>query len=243
MMAAHTGSGLYIPSNIGAPVICAGVAKAVSADGRKVAWVLLLMGRFGDCPYPVAGAVNPTATPTFGLPTATPTVGLPTATPTRTPTQPAGGAGPYRVVLPAVARDSGEAGAGAASSPTVQPTFAVSTPTPTQVLPTPTPGGGAVCGGSATITALDKVNERVTVSGSGNLSGWAIVSTNGGERFEFPAGFVLNGTVVVQSQRVQAMRDGQVWWTQEEVWSNAANDDAQLFDCNGVLIQTFDDGM
>lgn len=90
-MVAHTGSGIYIPSSVGLPVKCAGVAKATSADGQRTAWIVLLFARDGACPGGAA-APTPTNTATTGIPTstptktATPTGVIPTATPTKTAT-------------------------------------------------------------------------------------------------------------------------------------------------------------
>jgi hypothetical protein len=87
------------------------------------------------------------------------------------------------------------------------------------------------------------VGETVTVSGSGTMTGWYIISTNGSQRFDFPAGYVLGGSVVIRSN-VAAFPPSptQLWWTTAAVWNNTQNDDAQLFNCQGMLVQTFDDG-
>ena len=116
------------------------------------------------------------------------------------------------------------------------------TPTPTS---TPPPFASAACNGtSAAITALDKVGEHVTVSGSGNMTGWYLISENGNERFDFPTGFVLNGSVVIVSGRAPFPPTQQsLWWITSTVWNNSANDDALLYDCTGVLAMRFDDGM
>jgi hypothetical protein len=87
IMAAHQGSGIWIPANVGAPVRCVGIAKAVSADGRKTAWVTLVMASWNGCPdpdtsIPGGGSTPSTATTT----TSTASTNTPTTTPTPTPT-------------------------------------------------------------------------------------------------------------------------------------------------------------
>ncbi len=88
IMSAQQGSGIWIPANVGAPVRCVGVGKAVSADGRKTAWVTLVMASWNGCPDPdTSGPPAPTP-PTLSTtaPTSTPTnTPTPTATPTPTP--------------------------------------------------------------------------------------------------------------------------------------------------------------
>lgn len=86
----HTGSGVFVPSNVGAPVKCAGVGKATNAGGTKTTWVVLLFAGGAQCSQAVTGGPQPSATNTF-TPTSTPTQ---TATPT-----------PIRRYLPQTARD------------------------------------------------------------------------------------------------------------------------------------------
>lgn len=126
------------------------------------------------------------------------------------------------------------------------------TPAPTGPAPTATPAPltsatptpGVTCGdGSATITALDKVGEVVTLSASGDLTGWKIVSLAGGQTFHFPAGFVGSGVVEVKSASPTfAASPNLLWWSTAKVWADFINDDAALYSCAGVLVQTFDDG-
>ncbi len=89
IMAAQPGGGIYTPAFVGSPATaCVGAAKAVSGDGRKVAWVTLLFGTWNGCadpdtsnppaPSPPGGSATTSATTT---PTKTPTP-TPTATPT-----------------------------------------------------------------------------------------------------------------------------------------------------------------
>ncbi|MFN0146624.1 MAG: hypothetical protein ACKVT1_08945 [Dehalococcoidia bacterium] len=141
----------------------------------------------------------------------------------------------------------------ASPSPTVTATPSTSaTPTTTAtptVTATPTPTASptttaTTCGAAnATITALDKVGESVSVTGTGNLTGWYLISTNGNQRFDFPQGFTLAGTVLIRSAVAQfANSSSQLWWTAASQWNNSQNDDAVLYDCLGTARSTFDDG-
>lgn len=121
-----------------------------------------------------------------------------------------------------------------ATTPTV-----TATPTPPA---TPTPGGTCAAA-AARITRLDKGAEFVRIEGSGDLTGWYLVSERGSQRFDFPPGFVLNGWVEVWSGVPQfANTVTSLWWSGEKNWNNSENDDALLFDCTGRLVQRFDDG-
>lgn len=92
IMASEPGGGIHVPANVGADVKCVGAAKAISADGTKVAWVTLLMATWTECADPDyggggggtggGGEATPTSTSTT---TATPTH-TPTPSPTPTPT-------------------------------------------------------------------------------------------------------------------------------------------------------------
>ena len=74
------GGGIFVPSDVGAPVKCVGTGKAVSADGKKVFWVTLLFATFDSCPQAVVSQPGASPSPS---PTST---GTATATPTKTPT-------------------------------------------------------------------------------------------------------------------------------------------------------------
>jgi len=109
---------------------------------------------------------------------------------------------------------------------------------------------GEACGGAhATITALNKQhpNETVVVAGSGDLTGWHLESNyNSGpgvERYEFPDGFQLDGSVTIYSAAAQDdVPLGDLWWTHLPMWDGGHSDDALLFNCEGTLVSTFDDG-
>jgi endonuclease YncB( thermonuclease family) len=121
---------------------------------------------------------------------------------------------------------------------TATPTV-TSTPTPPA---TPTPGGTCATA-SARITLLDKDAEFVRIEGSGNLTGWYLISEKGNQKFDFPPGFVLNGQVAVWSGVPQFPNTPtRLWWSASPLWNNNSDDDALLYDCTGRLVQRFDDG-
>jgi hypothetical protein len=141
-------------------------------------------------------------------------------------------------------------------TPTPRPPTVTRTPTPTRTAsptssasatPThtasPTPAT-CVTGLAVSVTALDKAGEIVTVSGSGELSGWYLVSEAGGQRYTFPTGFRLEGSVQVRSG-VAYFDDTatMLWWRSSSVWNNSSDDDAFLYDCAGTLVTQFDDGV
>ncbi len=251
IMTAHGGSGVNIPASVGLPVKCVGIARASSPSGGKVAWVALLFAINGSCPQAVNGggggggqptvpAPSSTSTPTSSLPTFTP---FPTNTPAATPTPtPPPDPRPFKAVLVQIANDGGMPIAGVATPTPAQPP--VSPTVPSAPTPTPTVPVTAACNGAtATVTALDKLGEHVYVSGSGLMTGWYLVSENGNQRFDFPAGFILNGQVTIVSGRNPFANSATaLWWVASTVWNNTDNDDALLYDCTGRLVHRFDDG-
>jgi hypothetical protein len=87
IMASEGGGGIHIPSNVGADVKCVGAAKAVSSDGRKVAWVTLLFATWTGCADPDTSGSPPAASSSTATPTSSSTAtSTATATPTKTPT-------------------------------------------------------------------------------------------------------------------------------------------------------------
>jgi micrococcal nuclease len=137
-------------------------------------------------------------------------------------------------------------GIGVPGTPTpVQSPTATPTPSPTPIgtaTPTPTVGGSCAAA-SASITGLDKFGETVTVSGSGNMTGWYLISVRGNQRLDFPANFTLNGSVQVKSAVPQFSNSAsQLWWTSANVWNNSDDDDAVLYNCAGQQVSYFDDG-
>jgi micrococcal nuclease len=102
------------------------------------------------------------------------------------------------------------------------------------------------CAGPVAITRLDKAGEVVTISGSGDLTGWKLVSERGAssQRFSFPPGYALSGSVDVVSG-VPRFNNTTVrlWWTASNIWNNSDDDDALLYDAGGQLVCEFDDGI
>lgn len=133
------------------------------------------------------------------------------------------------------------------STATQQTPSATPTATTPAATPTPTQNPDTTCaGGVAEITGLSKSTnpEIVTVTGSGNLGGWSIISTNGEEKFTFPEGFQLNGSVDIRSGSfATANPPDALLWSKTEVWADGDNDDAYLFNCEGFYRSSFDDGL
>jgi hypothetical protein len=83
----------------------------------------------------------------------------------------------------------------------------------------------------------------VTISGAGLLTGWYLISTAGNQRFDFPSGYVLAGSVTVRSGTgATASPPAALLWTTSNMWNNSSNDDAVLYDCLGAQRSYFDDG-
>lgn len=248
----YAGSGVYITA-VSPPVKCVGVAVARNASGSTTVWVTLIaqFPASQGCPDAATttqstATASPSASATAtGTRTATPTATA-TATPTATPTPIV-----YRLRLPQSACDSCP---GASEGATPTPTATNVTPSPTSThTPTPSPSPtrtavatvtpAASCNATAQIVAMNKTGEWVDIEGSGTMTGWYLVSTNGSERFTFPAGYVLAGTVRIRSAQSEFFgRPGELWWTTDSVWDNHANDDAELHDCTGGLVSFLDDG-
>ena len=83
----------------------------------------------------------------------------------------------------------------------------------------------------------------MTLTASGNLTGWKLVSVAGSQTLNFPNGFVGTGIVQVKSNSpVFANTASMLGWSTFNLWNNSSNDDAQLYNGDGQLVQTFDDG-
>lgn len=134
-------------------------------------------------------------------------------------------------------------GLNAPATPTPSSGAPTATPTRTPTPPaTPTPGGSCAAA-TARVVSLNKAAEVVVIEGSGNLTGWYLISERGNQRFDFPQGFVLNGRVEVWSGVPQfANTATRLWWSDATLWNNSQDDDALLYDCTGRLVQRFDDG-
>jgi hypothetical protein len=134
-------------------------------------------------------------------------------------------------------------GGGHASATPTPPATPTATKAPAA---TATAVSGACESAAVTITDLQKSStpELVTVSGHGNVTGWYIISEAGNQRFDFPAELRLVGSVQVHSGVPQFPNTAStLWWTAARVWNNSSDDDALLYDCQGQLVATFDDGM
>jgi hypothetical protein len=127
---------------------------------------------------------------------------------------------------------------GGVPSATPTATTPASTSTPTATATT-----GACGGATAEITALDKGGETVSVTGTGNMTGWYLISESGSQRFDFPNGFTLNGTVTIYSGTTQFPNTPtSLWWSGSNFWNNSSDDDAFLYNCTGGLVDVFEDG-
>lgn len=251
----YPGSGISMPSMAGSslPAKCVGVG--VYREGNATAWVVIIAQYPASQPCPASTGAPPGPSPSStssatATSTATATGTSATATPTRTPTRtPTPTATPtrqtFRSRLPQVACDSCEAN--------VQPTPTATTPTATATT-TPTPSataspGPAACGGTASIETVAKAGnpESVTITGTGEIGSWYLVSETGqDQRFTFPAGFVLTGSIDLISGYdgdPAQLPPGTIFWTSGNMWLNGQDDDAFLYDCSGTLRSTWDDGM
>ncbi len=108
---------------------------------------------------------------------------------------------------------------------------------------------GEPCEGTqATIVALQKSMaggyQYITLQGSGDMTGWKIVSLQVKPyTYLFPAGWVLNGSTQVRSATAQfAPQANALWWSHLPTWNMGVDNDAELYNCEGTLVQTFDDG-
>lgn len=111
-----------------------------------------------------------------------------------------------------------------------------STSTTTTALPT-------ACGGTvASIVSLDKQDEIVVIrrdAGPGDMTGWYLVSTLGNQRFDFPDGFVIGTRVEIHSGPSPCSNSSTVLcWTTAFVWNNEETETAQLFNCQGTLVDS-----
>ncbi|MCC7364539.1 MAG: hypothetical protein IT303_09215 [Dehalococcoidia bacterium] len=253
----YPGSGINMPQvSSSLPSKCVGVG--VYREGGATAWIVIIAQFPAAQACPASTATSPSATattPATGTTTTathTPTRTA-TATPTRTPTPtPTPTPTLIRRYIPQVGCDSCVAlvpatpSATQTATPTLTPT-ATATSTPTVGPPTPTPPAEG-CSGDADIVSIAKSGnpESVTVAGTGLIAGWYIVSENGSQRFDFPTGFVLDGTVDVISGwdgDPGGLPPKTIFWTEANVWLNGGDDDAFLYDCQGILRSYWDDGV
>ncbi|OAI43511.1 hypothetical protein AYO38_02590 [bacterium SCGC AG-212-C10] len=130
--------------------------------------------------------------------------------------------------------------------PPATPTATATSTTSPTTTATATATTGAFCSSTnATITGLNKTGnpEVVTIAGNGSMTGWYVISESGNQRFNFPAGYQLNGSVQLQSgPNAISSPPGILLWTTGNIWNNTTDDDAFLYDCNDTLRSTFEDG-
>jgi micrococcal nuclease len=93
------------------------------------------------------------------------------------------------------------------------------------------------------ITAKEKAAEPeyVTLTNEGNqpvdLGGWTLYSVRGGQRYELPAGVVLQpGASVTIYSGPGAEQAGGLFWTGANVWNRSQSDPAELYDAAGALV-------
>ncbi len=104
---------------------------------------------------------------------------------------------------------------------------------------TPVNLGDEVSPSNIQITALDINKELVKIKNTSkedqDMSGWRLVSTNGGEAYYFPENFILKAgdTMTIASGNAE----GDLKWSDNYIWNNN-NDSARLYDKNGELIST-----
>jgi hypothetical protein len=94
-----------------------------------------------------------------------------------------------------------------------------------------------------TISMLDKSAEYVEITNNSSenidMTGWYIVSVKGNQTYKFPDGYTLNSGAKIKVVSNSAIGDLQ--WTTKNVWNNSDDDDAELYDKNGILISRWDD--
>jgi len=91
------------------------------------------------------------------------------------------------------------------------------------------------------IESVNKTAETVTIRNRGayavEMSLWVLVSQNGDERFVFPPDYQLaaGSTLTIAS----GSAEGDLKWTEPDVWHDTALDAALLYDAAGLLISTY----
>ncbi|NLG69768.1 MAG: nuclease-like protein [Firmicutes bacterium] len=102
----------------------------------------------------------------------------------------------------------------------------------------------ATAGGGGLIVSVDLAGEEVVLVNDGDgpvdLSGWALISVAGNQRFTFPVGTVLEpgARLVVRSGPSASPGPGVLIWTSAHVWNNQG-DPAELRDPSGQLIARY----
>jgi phage-related protein len=87
-------------------------------------------------------------------------------------------------------------------------------------------------------------DEQVVIRNPGlaqELTGWQLTSSQGGQSFQFPAGFVLmsDGEIRVHSgPKAASTTPGDLVWTSQPMW-NDQGDTATLLDAQGNVVSSF----
>jgi competence protein ComEC len=99
--------------------------------------------------------------------------------------------------------------------------------------------------GKVKITGVDLAGEVALVKNEDTkdvtLTGWKLVSTEGGQSFTFPAGYVLKAGSTVSITSGPTAKDqppSQLAWTNASIWNNQG-DKAELYNAQGVKVSEF----
>lgn len=104
----------------------------------------------------------------------------------------------------------------------------------------PTATATVMAGANVVITRLELGAERVTVQNTGSaaqdLTGWWMLSVEGSQRYQFPAGFVLGpGERVVLVSGTDAVEAGELLWSTRNI-HNDKGDACELYDAQGQMV-------
>ena len=90
------------------------------------------------------------------------------------------------------------------------------------------------------IDSIDRKTEYVRIKNTtgedADLSGYRLVSENGGETFTFPQGTTLASGQIITIVSGKAEVSGDFVWTEDKVWKNKKADKALLYDAEGTLL-------
>jgi beta-lactamase superfamily II metal-dependent hydrolase len=90
------------------------------------------------------------------------------------------------------------------------------------------------------IISVNKVSEIVTIRNEGaadvDMTGWVLVSVKGNQRYTFPSYTLKAGKSVTVAS---GGASGDLFWTSANIWNNSESDPAELYDSQGILIDTF----
>lgn len=106
----------------------------------------------------------------------------------------------------------------------------------------PTPSAPPVpSGGSIQISSIDLSGEIVTIKNTGStsvdLTGWKLISEEGSQAFNFPAGTSISagGTLQILSGSGAQIGPNQLLWGKANIWNNKG-DTGALYDAQGALV-------